>query len=1276
MNGVPGRVLFLSTADTDLLALRTVVESLPADFPEVAAANPVALAPAGLPDALTAEPLGLVVVRLLGGRRAWERGFDSLVRACAAGRVALAAFGGEAVPDLELAAASTLPPDVMARAFEYLAQGGPENVANALRYLVDQATGTAFGAAPPRAVPEVGVLERRRTGSPPTDRPPNDRSATASSATASSATDRPPNGGPATAPPPTDRPATVRSATARSATARPAAQGAVGRPKVGIVFYRAHVVVGNTGFVEALCDEVEAAGGEPVALWCYSLRPSTPGAAVAAVEALAASGVDAVVTTVWASGSAGADGEGWDASELAGLGVPVIQAVASTSSREAWERSAAGLAPFDVATGVAIPEFDGRIDGPAFSFKEVVDDGEEIGTPVTAYRVAPDRTRRAARLAVRHGRLASTPRQELRVAIVLSAYPTKRSRLGNAVGLDTPASVLALLHALSDRGVRVDRVPSSGDELMAELADGLTYDVTSPTPAQCRTALALVPAEQYREWFGRVAAGAREAMVRQWGEAPGTVGLDGDRFVLAGMDLGGVVVAIQPPRGYGADPIALYHSPDLPPTHQYMAFYRWLDEGWGADAVVHVGKHGTLEWLPGKGTGLSGSCFPDAVLGDLPLVYPFVVNDPGEGTQAKRRAHAVVVDHLVPPLTRADSYGGIARLESLLDAHAQVASMDPSKLPSLRAQVWQAVVDEQIHRDLGIGEQPDLEGDQFDEVVLGVDGYLCELKDAQIRGGLHVLGEAPAGTHLVDMVLAITRLPQGGHASLRQEVAAEMGLVHLRTELGRGQATDPDSGLGADVECGTEGGSRRGPAEPNVRQAVDAVEARCRALVEQVAAAGWCYDGPSPVLHWICDRLVPALQATTGEIDMVLAALEGRHVPAGPSGAPTRSGAHVLPTGRNFYSIDPKGVPSRLAWDVGVALADGLCRSYLEAEGRWPVSVALVAWGTSAMRTGGDDVAEVLALMGVRPLWNPDNGRVTGLDVMSLEELGRPRVDVTLRISGFFRDAFPEAVRLVDQAASLVAQMKEPEDRNPLVGTGSTPRIFGPKPGAYGSGVLGVIEAGDWKARDDLAAVWLEWSGWSYGAAAMGRPDAEALAVRLAKVEVAAKNQDNREHDIFDSDDYLQDHGGMVAAVAALAGRAPLALFGDSSDPASPRTRTLEQEAARVVRSRVLNPKWIGAMLRHGYKGAFEMAATVDYLFGYDSTAGVAQDWMYERITDAYVADPEVRRFFQRSSPWALQAIAERLLEAAGRGMWDASEQSLQVLRRAVLEAEGWEESR
>lgn len=1175
-------ILLVTNADTELLAVRTILHRLPVSFPHVRAAHPDLLA--GAPD-LT--EVSAVVVRLLGGRAAWEGPFDALRAACGEGGIPFIALGGEAAPDAELAGLSTVPSGIATELHAYFAAGGPENLAHALRFVADTVLLEGFGFDPPAPVPMAGIWNDASGGAPDS----------------STSEERPQ------------------------------------KPVVAVVFYRAHLLAGNTQFVADLCGALEQAGARPLPVYCYSLRPDENGRS-AALELCRQHGAEVLVTCVRAMGSA-ADEGAWEVGQLAELDVPVLQAPTSNRPRSEWAPDEAGLTPLDVAAGVAIPEFDGRIIGPTFAFKEQVDDGGELGTPVTALRTDPDRTRRVAGMAMRLARLRRTDAVDKRVVLVLSAYPTKRSRLGNAVGLDTPASVIEVLHVLRDAGYRVEGIPADGDELMATLANRLTYDQPSLTPSQAELAAGHVSAAEYSSWFSSLPDEAREQVESIWGPAPGDVYLHDGNLVFPGLELGNVLVTIQPPRGFGSDPIGTYHAPDVPPPHHYLAFYRWLDQEWGADALVHLGKHGTLEWLPGKANALSGACFPDNALGDVPFIYPFVVNDPGEGTQAKRRTHATVIDHLVPPLTRADTYDDLARLEQLLDAYAQAEAMDPPKLPALRRQVWELLVETEIHRDLGMTDEPD--EDEFGDIVFEVDGYLCALKDAQIRGGLHVLGQAPEGEALVNMVLAVTRLPQGRVGSLRQAVAGDLGIT-LDSSTGR-----------ADV---------------------DRVEDECRRRVEALADQDW-HDSGGEIEQWICRTLVPALRRTPDEIGNLQAALEGRYVPSGPSGAPSRGGAHVLPTGRNFYSVDPKALPSPLSWEVGQHLAREVVQRHLDETGEPPRTVGLVLWGTAAMRTGGDDAAQALALLGVRPTWEEESGRVTGLEPIPLEELGRPRVDVTLRISGFFRDAFPHLIGLLDDAVALAAGLDEDAADNPVRQAGTDDaRIWGPPPGGYGSGILPVLERGSWRTDADLAEVYLAWSGFAYGRQRFGEAEPEAMRRRFGAIEVAIKNQDNREHDIFDSDDYLQDHGGMVAAVRALSGSAPKAWFGDTADPTSPKVRTLAEEAARVVRSRVLNPRWINAMRQHGYKGAFELAATVDYLFGYDATAQVVEDWMYERVTQAYVADPEVRSFFEESNPWALRSIAEKLLEADQRGMWDASEAARKTLVDAVLEAEGWEEIR
>ncbi|MGN6609850.1 MAG: cobaltochelatase subunit CobN, partial [Jatrophihabitans sp.] len=1062
-----------------------------------------------------------------------------------------------------------------------------------------------------------------------------------------------------------------------------------GRPRVGVVYYRAHELAGNTAFVDALTAALDMAGAQPVPAFCGSLR---------GLDSLDAPllqllrGCDALVVTVLAAGgtvpaeaSAGGHKENWSIGALADLDIPILQGICLTTSRGAWD-DADSMSPMDAAMQVAIPEFDGRIIGVPFSFKETGADG------LQRYVADPERTARLAGLAHAHARLRHVPASRRRIGIVLSSYPTKHSRVGNAVGLDTPASAVRLLAALAAAGVDLGgTVPDDGTELIHRLIAAGGHDAEWLTDAQLAAAPARVALEDYRRWFDDLPDPLRQDMLRHWGDPPGSLYVDGSDIVLAGLMLGDVALLIQPPRGFGENPIAIYHDPDLPPSHHYLAAYRWLAHGFGADAIVHLGKHGTLEWLPGKGLGNAATCAPDAVLANLPLIYPFIVNDPGEGTQAKRRAHAVVVDHLIPPMARADTYGDLARLEQLLDEYATVAALDPDKIATVRAQIWELVVAAQLHNDLHADEMPDADG--FDNFVLHLDGYLCEIKDVQIRDGLHILGDAPTGDARVNTVLAILRAQQifGGVQvvpGLRTALAASFGLDEAALLAAAGSAAPSCPRLTALVA---------GPAASGA-DVVDLLESLARRLVEALETRAWDASsvpavtaevlgrhdaGVTAVLRFAAEEVVPRLAATTDEIDRTLGALAGRFVPPGPSGSPTRGLVSVLPTGRNFYSVDPKAIPSRNAHAVGVALADSLIARHLADTGEYPASVGLTVWGTSAMRTQGDDIGEVLALLGCRPVWDDASRRVTGFEVIPLAELGRPRIDVTVRISGFFRDAFSHVIQLIDDAVAAVAALDEPAEQNflrrhveaDIASHGdrrrATLRIFGSKPGAYGAGLLPLIDARNWHSDADLAEVYAVWGGYAYGRGVAGAPAREDMERSFARIAVAAKNADTREHDIVDSDDYFQYHGGMVAMVRHLTGRAPAAYVGDSAVPSAVRTRTLAEETQRVFRSRVVNPKWISAMQRHGYKGAFELAATVDYLFGYDATAGVVQDWMYEQLAAAYVFDEGVRDFLRQANPWALRGITERLLEAADRGLWaEPDAKTLDGLRQAYLDGE------
>ncbi|WP_080796862.1 cobaltochelatase subunit CobN [Corynebacterium pacaense] len=1192
-------ILLLSTSDTDLLSAKAANTDESVDYHY---ANPSTISHTRLQEEL--NDASVVLVRLLGGKRAWEEGLGEVL---SSGKPVVV-VSGELAVDAELTELSSVPAGVVTTAHTYLAEGGRANLVNLHNFLSDTVLLTGLGFQPPQHMPMWGHLERPES----------------------------PNSG----------------------------------PRIGIIYYRAQHLAGNTDYIAALADAIEERGAQAVPIYAASLRQASDDL----LDELGT--LDALITTVLAAGGtkpataqAGGHDEAWDVAALAALNIPIIQGLALTWSREQWEESDDGLSPLDVATQIAVPEFDGRIITVPFSFKHYDSEG------LIAY--VPDRERcaRLAGIAFRHARLRHLGNVEKRIVVMLSAYPTKHARIGNAVGLDTPASTLRVLHAMEDAGYdlgETSAIPGyadlDGDAFMHAIIEAGGHDPDWLTEEILRTNPLRLAAGDYQRYFDTLPEGMRAEMTEHWGQAPGThyVHPESGDLYIAGLQFGNVVVMVQPPRGFGENPVGIYHDPDLPANHHYLGVYHWLRSHFGADAIVHMGKHGNLEWLPGKNAGMSADCYTDQAISELPLIYPFLVNDPGEGTQAKRRAHAILVDHMIPPMARAESYGDITRLEQLLDEHQNIAAMDPGKLPAIRQEIWTLLKAAKMDSDLGWDERPDDES--FDDHLMEIDGWLCEIKDVSIRGGLHILGEATSGEVRVDLVLSMLRA--------RQLWGGQTAVPGLREALGLSEAGDEN------------------------RTRVDEVESLARALLTALEAGGWDAGGVDSLLDrlpegadpaalrsllvFVCEEIVPRLDATPREITQILSALDGGFIEAGPSGSPMRGLINVLPTGRNFYSVDPKALPSRLAWETGQLLADSLIERYrADHDGAYPTSVGLSVWGTSAMRTSGDDIAEVFALLGVRPEWDEASRRVVDLHIIPLEELGRPRIDVTVRISGFFRDAFPHVLALIDDAVQMVAGLDESDSENFIRANAATDddgrvlRIFGSAPGTYGAGLLELIESGNWRDDRDLAEVYSTWGGYAYGRGLQGVEAREQMRRAYTRIKVAAKNVDSREHDIADSDDYFQFHGGMVATVRALTGEDPEAYIGDSTRQETVKTRTLHEESRRVFRARVVNPRWIEAMRAHGYKGAFEMSATVDYLFGYDATTGLMEDWMYESLTETYVADPVNREFFEQSNPWALKDIAERLLEAGERGLWkEPSAESLDTLRGTYLEAEGWLEER
>ena len=1286
-----GSIMLLSHADTDMLTLIKVSETLPADL-RVSAYSLNALRNEDQMNALIAGEMSkakVLIVRCHGPLGSIP-GFDRLKAACIERGQSLVLVSGTGDNAPEFAETINVPADVMQTASAYLDLGGVANFGELFRFLSDRLMLTGFGYATPQPMPEHGIYL------PDVQDPTFEdwrRQADAS------------------------------------------------RPTAAVLFYRAHRMSGNTAFIDKLVQALQNKGMNALCVFTSSLKSKEDGTPVA--FRLIDGHADVLISTLYFAlgevntGDVTLAGEGVQSFEK--LGLPVIQAIASGMPLGAWEGSRRGLSSLETAVAVAIPEFDGRIITVPISFKERSSTGTE-----ELYVAHEERMDRVAGIAARLAALRHKPNSERRIAFVLTNSAAKASQVGGAVGLDTPASLLTTLRAMRARRYGIAPLPQTSDALMQELLQHGTYDDEYPLdPAQAlrfsRSAYRTIfqsfpqrPARRMEDFWGQPqdrGAGIKPAKKTDKKLLP-TIGgkifsIDqeepwGDEqdYLFAALDLGNALVALQPPRGYGIDPDAIYHTPDLPPTHHYAAFYRWLgtsqaEGGWGADAIVHMGKHGTLEWLPGKGIGLSGECFPDLLLGDLPLVYPFIINDPGEGSQSKRRAHAVIVDHLTPPMTTAETYGSLAELNQLVNEYYAVEKLDPAKLPYLQQQIWELVERTNLKADLdtktmltrerGDHTHPwddaltpegvpttlaSMTGNEVAHLIEDLDGYLCELGMAQIRDGLHILGQMPP---LPEMLRSLTRLANVGAPGLQSSLAAafDFELAALLDKPGE-RLSSPRQLFGhtcynhADVlELLDRAALDLFTMLESLGFRADAVEEVQRAVLSLVAS------DVSQVLLFACNQLVPNLEQTSDEIEHLLDALEGKYIPAGPAGAPTRGMAHILPTGRNFYAVDPRALPSQAAWRVGQQLAREAIERFRKEEGKYPEMMGLSVWGTSQMRTHGDDIAEAFAFLGVQPDWSPQSRRLEGVTVIPLEQLGRPRVDVTLRISGFFRDAFPHLIEIFDHAVSLVVQLDEPLDQNfprkhylaDLESNKEMPeheaeaqaryRIFGSKPGSYGAGILPLIETGNWTGDEDFARAFLAWGGYAYGKGSDGVEAQPIFAARLKSIQVALHNQDNREHDIFDSDDYFQFHGGMIASIRALTGAQPKAYFGDSSRPDAAQVRDLREEALRVYRSRVVNPKWIESIKRHGYKGGLELAATVDYVFGFDATAHIVPDFVYEGLAQHYALSPEIRDFLGASNPWALNAIAERLLEAARRELWETpTPELLDALRSVLLESE------
>ncbi len=1203
----PGDIIVLSAADSELAVLARAYDRLGPEKPSLRLANLMQLGHNMSVDMYVERTIRrskLVVLRLLGGPSYWPYGLEQVVAAARQHRIKLAVLPGDATPDPALMQESTLRLDACALLWCCLVEGGIENAQSFLGYCAHL---LGRGEAPPEPRPllKCGLYWPGET------------------------------------------------APSLSALERHWRRDA---PVGAILFYRALYQSGNTEPVDGLIEALAMHGLNALPIFVTSLKDPI---AASTIEALFARAAPAVILNATGFAVASASGGG-DRNPLTGPDCPILQVVFSGSSRDQWAANTSSLSPRDLAMNVVLPELDGRIMTRAVSFKSDAEIHDATQCRIVTYTADPGRIGFVARLAAAWVRLRLTPPAERRVAIILANYPNRDGRIGNGVGYDTPASTIKLLAALRARGYAVPGHPESGNALIEVLLQGPTN-----RGGATRDSDAILPLDVYEAHYRRLPETVQKEIEARWARPADDPFFRDGAFRLSVRRFGNVAVAIQPARGYNLDPKATYHDPALVPPHGYLAFHIWLREVFAAQAVLHNGKHGNLEWLPGKAVALSDACYPEAALGPIPNIYPFIVNDPGEGTQAKRRCSAVIIDHLTPPLARAESYGPLKDLEALIDEYYLASGLDARRLALLRERILDLSCSSGLEIDSGTAALQDK-----DAALQRLDNYICDLKEAMIRDGLHVLGEAPHGRQETNLLVALTRVPrrlgEGGDQSLIRALAVDLGLGFDPLAAALGETwTGPQSAallmLDRDTPWRTKGDT------------VERLERLAEVLVEGSVPPDPTWTNTGLVLDEIARTIRPLLRASgEGEIAATLAALDGRFVPPGPSGAPTRGRIDVLPTGRNFYSVDNRAVPTPAAWLLGRKSAELLLQRHFQDHGAYPSSIGLSVWGTSNMRTGGDDIAQALALIGAQPVWDRTSWRVTGFEIIPLKEIGRPRVDVTLRISGFFRDAFPAQIALFDDAVRAVGALAENDRDNPIAahmrgearalerdGADADSaqrlagfRVFGCKPGTYGAGLQALIDEKIWDRRADLARAYIEWGAYAYGAGESGRHSEIAFTRRLRRIEAVVQNQDNREHDLLDSDDYYQFEGGMTAAVEHVAGARPAVYHNDHSRPERPVIRSLEEEIGRVVRSRVVNPKWIAGVMRHGYKGAFEIAATVDYMFAFAATTGAVRDHHFQLAYDAFIGDETVRDFLAANNAPGLEEIAERFREAIDRGLW------------------------
>jgi cobaltochelatase CobN len=1062
------------------------------------------------------------------------------------------------------------------------------------------------------------------------------------------------------------------------------------RVTVGLWFHQSHWQGANTSFVDYAIREIEAQGSNVLPVFFSGSK--NPKLGINGLEWVINNYfkkdgkplVDVVISLFSFSFTTCLSG-GDVSVVIKKLDVPIIKAVLTCNTADEWRDSIQGLSIMDIPANIALPELDGALITVPIAAMDCCQTNPSTKTRLIKFEPMPERTKKLVKLAINWGKLRQLLNSDKKVAIIFHNYPPRNDTIGHAFGLDSSASVMNILNALKTESYTLDSLPETSQALMDSIINGLTNDRRWASPKELSDrALDKISASAYAEWFNELPLDVAQKMDKDWGARPGKIFTYNGNLLVAGIVNGNVFIGLQPPRGYlETSSSNLYHSPDIAMPHHYHAYYRWIRDVFKANVIMHIGTHGSLEWLPGKSVGLSASCLPDIAISDLPNIYPYVITNPGEGTQAKRRSYCCIIEHLVPVMHNADSYEELAKLEVQLQEYYHAKTVDPDKLPVYRSLIWENVIQAKLDQDLNVTQ--DAAFANFNDFLETLHGYINELSDAQIRDGMHILGEAPKGERLDEFLVTLTRLSNGAVPSLRESLAELKGYDYEDLLAHRGK-------LCSDGKTNGDHLKELYAVSLELIQKLHAQNFHEQAIPKILLDVLSKDDAKvHKVLSYIVTFLVPALASTTDELTNTISGCSAGFIPSGASGSITRGMADILPTGRNFYSVDPRAVPTTASWKVGMALGDALLDRYLKEEGKYPESVGIVIWATDIMKTKGDDIAEILYLMGVKPVWERSSGRVVGIQAIPIEELKRPRIDVTMRISGLFRDTFPNVVNLLDEAVTMIAGLKESSEQNFIAkhvetqvseqtAKGVNPavakeealyRVFGDRPGAYGCGVSEAIDSKNWKDQTDLSDIYISWGSYAYTRKTYGRQVPEQFKRCLSKINVTVKNQDSREYDILDGDDWYDAHGGMITAVKVTGGKAPRSYCGDSSDPSRVKIRSTAEETCHVFRSRLLNPKYIEGMKRHGYQGAADLSRTLDNVFGWDATVEVVEDWMYEDLAKKYVLDKKMQQWLKEVNPYALQNMAERLLEAIERNMWNASKDMKRELQKICLDVEG-----